>query len=83
MVFLIVLGSVTFVLESLPALCCGRFDWLWEPIEIVCVAAFTGEYVARFVSCPWYYPAELSLKKIPKDRKEGAEGTVKKHILAR
>lgn len=55
---LIIASSFAFVLESIPSLCCGRYDWFWQPIEMVCIVLFTAEYVIRFVACPWYYPAE-------------------------
>jgi len=53
---LILVSSATFVLESVPKFCCGRYDWLWGPVEIVCITIFTLEYVIRFASCPWYFP---------------------------
>ena len=55
---LIIVSSIAFVLESIPSLCCGRYDWLWQPIEIVCIVIFSAEYAIRFVSCPWYFPAD-------------------------
>ena len=55
---LIVVSSCAFVLESIPSLCCGRYDWFWQPIEMICVVIFSAEYVVRFAACPWYYPAE-------------------------
>lgn len=55
---LIVVECIALVLESLPSLCCGRYDHVWGPIEIVCIAFFTVEYVLRCASCPWYFPLD-------------------------
>ena len=62
---LIIVSSVAFVLESIPSLCCGRYDWFWQPIEIVCIVIFSAEYAIRFVSCPWYFPADQAPTPLP------------------
>jgi hypothetical protein len=56
MLFMIVASSVIFVLETLPKLCCGRYDSIFNPVEAVFVVSFTVEYLVRLVACPWYYP---------------------------
>jgi len=91
---LIILSSTTFLLESLPNLCCGRYDWLWKPIEIVCIAAFTLEYTARFASCPWYFPLDAPSKIDPVDQANDAKlparlrrkvpvESIRSHVVAR
>eukprot|EP00284_Hemiselmis_tepida_P004337 CAMPEP_0174948432 /NCGR_PEP_ID=MMETSP1355-20121228/89026_1 /TAXON_ID=464990 /ORGANISM="Hemiselmis tepida, Strain CCMP443" /LENGTH=512 /DNA_ID=CAMNT_0016195943 /DNA_START=225 /DNA_END=1760 /DNA_ORIENTATION=- len=54
---LIALSCACFVIETLPDLCCGRYDHIWGPIEDVCIATFTFEYLARFLICPVEYGA--------------------------
>uniref|UniRef100_A0A7S0VUQ9 Ion transport domain-containing protein n=1 Tax=Hemiselmis tepida TaxID=464990 RepID=A0A7S0VUQ9_9CRYP len=49
---LITLSCTAFVVETIPSMCCGRYDDVWENIEVVCVMAFTVEYIARIVVCP-------------------------------
>ena len=73
------------MLESLPSLCCGRYDHVWGPIEIVCIAFFTVEYVLRFASCPRYFPLDN-----PPDEQTttGSErvvvaGSLRQHVIAR
>jgi len=59
---LITLSCTAFVVETIPAMCCGRYDHVWENIEVVCVAAFTIEYIARLIVCPvWACGDENSL----------------------
>ena len=53
--FLIVASSSSFIIESLPDFCCGRYDSIWEPIEWVCIVFFTIEYVVRITTCPVTY----------------------------
>mmetsp|Transcript_9986 Transcript_9986/g.24134 ORF Transcript_9986/g.24134 Transcript_9986/m.24134 type:complete len:573 (-) Transcript_9986:93-1811(-) len=49
---LITLSCTAFVVETISSMCCGRYDAVWENIEVVCVSAFTIEYIARIVACP-------------------------------
>eukprot|EP00283_Hemiselmis_rufescens_P015000 CAMPEP_0173467600 /NCGR_PEP_ID=MMETSP1357-20121228/75359_1 /TAXON_ID=77926 /ORGANISM="Hemiselmis rufescens, Strain PCC563" /LENGTH=494 /DNA_ID=CAMNT_0014435751 /DNA_START=45 /DNA_END=1526 /DNA_ORIENTATION=- len=58
---LIMLSCSCFVVETMPELCCGRFDHVWNPIETICIAAFTFEYVSRFLLCPIDYGTEGNL----------------------
>mmetsp|Transcript_32981 Transcript_32981/g.77064 ORF Transcript_32981/g.77064 Transcript_32981/m.77064 type:complete len:525 (-) Transcript_32981:218-1792(-) len=44
---LIVLSCSAFVVETIPSMCCGRYDLIWNTIETVCVAVFSVEYVMR------------------------------------
>jgi hypothetical protein len=57
--FLIVASSTCFILESLPDFCCGRYDFIWEPIEWVCIVFFSIEYAIRIATCPITYGAHL------------------------
>lgn len=49
---LILLSCCAFVVETIPAYCCGRYDNIFSNIELVCVIAFTLEYMARLVVVP-------------------------------
>lgn len=49
---LILLSCTAFVVETIPSMCCGRYDDVWERIETVCVAVFTFEYLSRFIVVP-------------------------------
>jgi hypothetical protein len=48
MLSLIIVSCGAFVLETHPLLCCGRYDHVWQQIELVCIVAFTIEYCVRF-----------------------------------
>mmetsp|Transcript_63076 Transcript_63076/g.144536 ORF Transcript_63076/g.144536 Transcript_63076/m.144536 type:complete len:361 (+) Transcript_63076:245-1327(+) len=51
-VSLILLSCIVFVVETIPSLCCGRYDFYWSRIEVMCVGVFTVEYLLRFGSVP-------------------------------
>mmetsp|Transcript_24180 Transcript_24180/g.78818 ORF Transcript_24180/g.78818 Transcript_24180/m.78818 type:complete len:497 (-) Transcript_24180:92-1582(-) len=51
---LILLSCTSFVLETIPILCCGRYDSVWNNIEVVCVSAFTFEYLSRLLVVPTF-----------------------------
>eukprot|EP00961_Rhodomonas_salina_P116573 1569218-Rhodomonas_salina.1 len=36
-------------------MCCGRYDYIWNPLEQVCIAFFSFEFCARFLACPLHY----------------------------
>lgn len=36
-------------------LCCGKYDYVWDPIEWVCVIFFSVDYFARIMTCPVEY----------------------------
>eukprot|EP00283_Hemiselmis_rufescens_P021090 CAMPEP_0173441370 /NCGR_PEP_ID=MMETSP1357-20121228/23921_1 /TAXON_ID=77926 /ORGANISM="Hemiselmis rufescens, Strain PCC563" /LENGTH=396 /DNA_ID=CAMNT_0014406947 /DNA_START=13 /DNA_END=1200 /DNA_ORIENTATION=- len=69
---LITLSCTAFVVETIPAMCCGRYDNVWENIEIVCVMAFTVEYLARIMVCPiWACGDDSSIFNWQKDQTTG------------
>lgn len=49
---LILVSCVSFVVETIPSYCCGRYQRTFDTIEWTCVIAFTIEYVTRFVVVP-------------------------------
>lgn len=55
MLTLIVASCSAFVIETLPQMCCGRYDYIWNPLEQVCIAFFSFEFCARFLACPLHY----------------------------
>ena len=66
MLSLIIVSCGAFVLETHPLLCCGRYDHVWQQIELVCIVAFTIEYCVRFYVCPLMYgarPNSVALRK--------------------
>ena len=59
---LITLSCTCFVIETIPSMCCGRYDLVWSTIENLCVSAFTAEYLARLLVCPvWSNPNRGSI----------------------
>lgn len=55
---LIIISCVSFIVESIPDFCCGRYDSLLVPIETVCIAFFTLEYIGRISTVPWFWPED-------------------------
>jgi hypothetical protein len=49
---IITISSAAFVLETLPPLCCGRYQSVFGTIEPICVTFFTAEYLLRLATAP-------------------------------
>ena len=49
---LILISCVSFVVETIPSYCCGRYQSIFDTIEWTCVIAFTIEYVTRLIVVP-------------------------------
>ena len=49
---LIILSCTAFVVETIPSMCCGRYDQIWSNIESVCVTVFSVEYIIRIAIVP-------------------------------
>ena len=55
MLCVILTSCAAFVIESMPSLCCGRYDKVFGPLETGCIILFTVEYLARLFSVPLDY----------------------------
>ena len=49
---LILLSCTAFVVETVPSMCCGRYDHIWGTIEAICVSVFSFEYIVRLALVP-------------------------------
>lgn len=57
---LILISSVTFCLEDMEEFDTPGARSVFGVIELICIAAFSAEYVLRLLSTPRYEPSPLS-----------------------